>query len=134
MKVLKKKVAGHDFEFSNDLSLRLFDFSVYVIRFLRRLPENAEGRVIKNQLIKSATSSCANYEEAQAGVTKKEFAMKVGISLKEMRETNYWLRIIMATELNGEKELSDLLRESNELRLILGSIISKLHHKANAHA
>ncbi|MEW6652573.1 MAG: four helix bundle protein [Bacteroidota bacterium] len=50
--------------------------------------------MISNQLIKSSTSSGANYEEAQGAISKPVFFNKINISLKEMRETNYWLRII----------------------------------------
>ncbi|MCF6168499.1 MAG: four helix bundle protein [Lutibacter sp.] len=47
------------------------------------------------QLLKSATSVGTNYKEAQGAVSKADFFNKVGIALKEMRETNYWIRIII---------------------------------------
>jgi four helix bundle protein len=57
----------------NDLDKRLFDFAVRVIKFLRTLPATSEYNVIKYQLTKSATSSGANYEEAQAGSSRADF-------------------------------------------------------------
>ena len=78
----------------NDLADRLFDFSIRCIKFIRTLPPDTEYKIIKYQLIKSSTSSGANYEEAQAGSSKADFTNKVRISLREMRETNYWLRIM----------------------------------------
>jgi four helix bundle protein len=114
---------------SNDLLERLFSFSVDVIKFLRNIPDSPEARVIKNQLIKAATSGGANYEESQAGISKREFKMKVAISLKEMREANYWLRIILSTELIKDDRLIYLIKESNELKLILGSIVSKIRRE-----
>ncbi len=111
----------------NDLSVRIFKFASNVILFLRQIPDTAETRVIKTQLIKAATSAGANYEESQAGVSRRDFCMKVGIALKEMREANYWLRILLEIKLAEGEEIESLIKESNELRLILGSIVTKIH-------
>lgn len=106
----------------NDLLKRTFDFGVNVLLYLRLLPETSELKVIKYQLIKASTSIGANYEEAQAGSSKADFIHKVNIALKEARESNYWLRMLAALE--GEKdELLLLIRESNELKNILGAIV-----------
>ena len=78
----------------NELQDRLFKFSVEVIKEVRYLPTSLEYKVISYQILKSATSVGANYEEAQGAVSKADFSNKVAISLKEMRETNYWIRII----------------------------------------
>ena len=80
----------------NNLKYRLFDFAVRVIKFLQLLPGNTENKVIRYQLAKSATSSGANYEESQSGSSKADFIYKTEISLREIRESNYWLRIIKA--------------------------------------
>jgi len=116
----------------NDLNDRLFRFSVLVIKYLRALPNTSEYRVIRYQLTKSATSSGANYEEAQAGSSRSDFSNKTSISLKEMRESNYWLRVIKEiSEKNTEdKELNYLIQESKELKNILGSIVSKVKNKS----
>ena len=85
--------------------------------------------------MKSAGSSGANYEEAQAGSSKADFIYKVEISLREMRESNFWLRLLKET---GDKlnkliisELTELINESEELKKILGSIIVKVKTKTN---
>ena len=109
----------------NDLEQRLFDFAIRTIKFLRTLPVSSEYNVIKYQLTKSATSSGANYEEAQAGSSKADFTNKVRISLREMRESNYWLRIIEGINNEQNTELHYLIQESKELKLILGSIVQK---------
>ena len=88
-----------------------------------------EYSIIKYQLTKSATSSGANYEEAQAGSSKADFINKVRISLREMRESNYWLRILKGIELEPNQELDFLIQESKELKLILGSIVQKARSK-----
>ena len=112
----------------NELSKRLFDFAVRVINLLKTLPDSPEVKIIRYQLIKSSSSSGANYEEAQAGLSRPDFANKVRIALREMRESNYWLRIIDFTvTLNAkqQKEVKSLISESKELLLILASILNK---------
>jgi len=106
------------------LGKRLFDFAVRVIKYCRNLPNKREYQVISYQLIKSATSSGANYEEAQGAASKPDFFNKINIALKEMRESNYWLRIIREIETMND-ELKFLINESLELKKILGSINSK---------
>jgi len=109
----------------NDLQERLFRFAVDVIKMLRNVRGGSELYIIKPQLIKSAGSSGANYEEAQGAVSRADFGNKIGISLKEMRESNYWLRILQ--ELHpGNPETDRLTKESEELKKILGSIQLKI--------
>lgn len=110
-----------------NLAERLFSFAVRVIKFLRNLPDEPEFNNIRFQLSKSSSSSGANYEEAQAGYSKPDFLFKIDISLREMRESNYWLRLIDATfEFKGilKMEMVDLIKESSELKNILGKISS----------
>ncbi len=112
---------------NENLNDRLFNFAVNVLKFLPKLPKTHEMSVVRYQLAKSSSSSGANYEEAQAGSSKPDFNNKVRISLREMRESNYWLRIIKAT-LNDNKlneDLNYLIDESDQLKKILGSIVTK---------
>jgi four helix bundle protein len=111
----------------NELNERLFNFAVRCLKFIRTIPDSAEYKVIKYQLAKSSSSSGANYEESQAGSSKADFNNKVRIALREMRESNYWLRII--DEINEsntiKNELDWLINESKELKNILGAIVQK---------
>ena len=112
----------------NELCDRLFNFAIRVINFLKTLQDSPEVKIIRYQLIKSSSSSGANYEEAQAGSSRPDFANKVRISLREMRESNYWLRITSFTvDLNDKqrKEIEYLISESEELIRILASILNK---------
>ena len=86
----------------------------------------------QHTLRRSSTSPGANYEEAQAGSSKADFIYKTEISLREMRESNYWFRIVEATitfERKQKAELVYLLNKSTELLKILGSIV--VRSKAN---
>ena len=111
-------------ELKNELQVRLFNFAVDVIKLIRKLPKGIEYNVVSYQLIKAFTSVGANYDEAQGAVSKADFANKVGIALKEMRESNYWIRLVIAiTEKNDEWK--KMRQESAELMKIMGSIYSK---------
>jgi four helix bundle protein len=114
-----------------DLNKRLFDFAVEVINFLPNLSKTPENKIIRYQLAKSSTSSGANYEEAQAGSSRRDFNNKVRISLREMRESNYWLRIINATVKDNKvlKQTNPLLDESEQLKRILGTIVTKTNKR-----
>jgi len=112
----------------NDLQIRLFKFSVSVIKEVRHLPEAKEYKVVSYQLLKSATSVGANYEEAQGAVLRADFSNKIGISLKEIRESNYWIRILIEI-MNTKNNWTTLEKESKELMNILGSIYSKTTKK-----
>ena len=109
----------------NDLQGRLFRFAFDVIKMLRILKGGTDLKVISNQLIKAATSSGANYEEAQAAVSRTDFGYKISISLKEMRESNYWLRLL-GELYKQNSEIVRLIKESIELKNILGSISVKV--------
>jgi four helix bundle protein len=113
----------------HNLDTRLFEFAIRVIKFLKYLPDKPEFRVIRTQLAKASTSSGSNEEEAQAASSKKDFIYKIEIALREMRESNYWLRIIQKTLILKDEdyynELKYLLNESFELKNILASIVLK---------
>ena len=88
----------------------------------------------KNQLVKSVGSSGANYEEAQSGSSKADFTYKVEISLREMKESYYWLRLINEAN-NGFNELilkqiKNLIDEAGQLQKILGAIVVKMKAKS----
>ena len=111
-----------------DLAEKLFQFAVNVIKFLRHLPNEPEFNNIRFQLSKSSSSSGANYEEAQGAVSRPDFGNKVAISLKEMREADYWLRILKELYPNNA-EVERLVKESFELKNILGSICVKVSRR-----
>ncbi len=119
--------------YKNNLSDRFLNFAVRVIKLTRYLPNNYEFKIIRYQLVKSATSVGANYREAQSGSSMADFRNKVNISLKEASETTYWLQIISLI-LDSKKTYKDLIslkKESKELENILGSILQKTKNQLN---
>ncbi len=66
----------------------------------------------------------ANYEEAHAAESKSDFVHKLQVALKELRESNYWLRLLAKTEIVPADRLGPLLDESNQLRAILSKAVA----------
>ncbi len=105
---------------------RTFEFSVRIINLCKVLNESSGvGRTLSQQLLKSGTSIGANVEESQSAQSTADFIHKLEISLKEARETKYWLRLLIATELISEDRLLPMLGEINELINIIAAIVVK---------
>jgi len=113
----------------NDLAERTFKFAVSTIKLLKSIKYSKENEVIRYQLAKSATSIGSNYEEAQGAYSKDDFKYKISICLREVRESNYWLRIIKETDILNSAELSVMVEESIELKKIFSSIMKKIHKR-----
>ncbi len=73
-----------------DLSERILDYAVRIIKVVESLPKTLVGRRIGDQLLRSGTSVGANFEEAQAAESRDDFVHKLQVALKELRESNYW--------------------------------------------
>ncbi|QLE59763.1 four helix bundle protein [Nostoc sp. TCL26-01] len=109
---------------NQDITQRTFDFAVRIVKLCQSLEENAGvPRTLAKQLLRSGTSIGANVEEARAGQSKADFINKNAIALKEARETQYWLRLLVATKIVSPDKLDKLIQESEELKRILGAII-----------
>ena len=109
-----------------DLCERTFQFSVRVVRVCRQLDRQpGVGRTLSRQVLRSGTSIGANVEEAQGGQSKADFISKYAIARKEARETHYWLRLLVATDIISDEKLRSLIDECNELIAILTTIIKK---------
>ena len=117
-------------ENKNDLEERLFAFSLRVVRLYQRLCKHSDmGRIFGKQLLRSGTSIGANYQEAQAGQSRADFISKASVSLKEARETHYWLRLVIESELVQRELIADLLDESDQIKRILGAIVARCKQK-----
>jgi len=103
-----------------DLQDRLIDYAVRIIRVSESLPETRTGKHISSQILRSGTSPGPNYGEAQSAESRADFVHKLKISLKELRETQTWLKIITKAQMiKSVSQLEPLLAETNELIAIL---------------
>jgi four helix bundle protein len=109
-------------EFAGKLEVRTREFGVSIIKLSVKLPDSAEGRVIKNQLTKSGTSVGANYREANRSRSKADLKNKISICASEANETLYWLEIISDMKWVRSQELETLANECIELLALMTSI------------
>ena len=113
-------------EETKKLLKRTFNLRVNCLLFLDKLSRKKKFKVSRYQLAKSSTSFGANYEESQAAESKKDFIHKIGIVLKEARESNFWLRVIKTVSLNDNdidrSTIQTFLNESLELKKIFSTI------------
>lgn len=108
-------------EFIEKMKARTKQFVVDIVLFCNELPSTKSTYPIVNQLIRSASSTGANYRAACNARSQKEFFSKICIVVEEADESLYWLEIIEATELSHEKEkLKALYQEATEIAKIMG--------------
>ena len=107
-----------------DLEERLLEYSVRIIRVVEQLPNTRVGNHVAGQLLRSGTSPYPNHGEAQAAESPKDFVHKLKISLKELRETKRWLKLIQQIPLiEPAAKLDSILEETEELiRIFVTSI------------
>ncbi|MBZ5578734.1 MAG: four helix bundle protein [Acidobacteriia bacterium] len=107
----------------NDLSERLLDYGARIVTLVSALP-TLVARRIGDQLLRSGTAVGANYEEAQGAESKADFRHKLQVALKEVRESNYWLRLLVRAEVVRGERLGTLVDESDQLRAILSKAVA----------
>lgn len=107
-----------------DLDDRLLEYGATIIRLVESLPATIVGRRIGDQLLRSGTSVGANFEEAQGAESKNDFVHKLQIALKELRESNYWLRLLARAGVLPRDALLTIIEESTQLRAILSKSVA----------
>ena len=115
---------------TREVSERLLDYGVRAIKVVESLPRTLVGRRIGDQLLRSSISVGANYEEAQGAESRQDFVHKLQFALKEVRESNYWLRLLAKAEIIPSNRLSAILDESNQLRAMLSKAVATTKGKA----
>ena len=100
-----------------------YRFALRIVKLGRFLISEQKEFIISKQIIRCGTSVGANIEEAEGAQSKKDFIAKLQISLKEARETHYWLRIIKDTELINKKLAESLLQDINDMIALLTKIL-----------
>ena len=109
-----------------DLEDRTLKFAKTVRVFVKKLPKATGNFEDSKQLVRSSGSVGANYIEANESLSKKDFVMRVKIARKEAKETLFWLNLVDTNQdKNLDTERSNLMKECQELKLILSSILQK---------
>jgi four helix bundle protein len=119
-------------ERAEQMEERFLEFAARVCAVVEALPDSKTGRHISGQLIRCGTSPAPNYAEACAAESRADFTHKLGIVLKELRETRVWLKLAVKTKAMKPARLDPLIDECSELMNITGASI--VTAKANAPA
>jgi len=106
---------------SAELQQRTKDFALRVLKLIEHLPNTIGGKVLANQLARSATSVGANYRAACRARSRSEFASKLGTVAEEADESVYWLELIRDADFTPEKRIASLVSEADELTAIFTS-------------
>ena len=106
---------------SQELQERTKRFALRVLNMIEHLPDTIGGRVVANQVARSATSVGANYRAACRARSRAEFASKLGTVAEEADESLYWLELIREGRLVSEKKIIALVSEADELTAIFTS-------------
>jgi four helix bundle protein len=106
---------------SAELQQRTKTFALRVLKLIERLPNTIGGRVLANQLARSATSVSANYRAACRARSRAEFASKLGTVAEEADESLHWLEVIRDGNFIPAKRIGSLLAEADELTAIFTS-------------
>src|SRR5437763_60115 len=117
-----------------DLELRTKRFALAVIKFTSSLPSTRELDILTRQLVRAATSIGANYREANRGVSRADFANKIGTVQKEAAETQYWLELLIESNLCPNQAAATLQEESSELLAIFTSMARNLSSDCFLHS
>ena len=107
-----------------DLEDRLVDYASSVVELTEALPNTRAGNHFAGQLLRSGTSPAPNYGEAQAAESRRDFVHKLGICLKELRESRIWLRIVQRRTMLKASVVEPVLRETEELIRIFKTSIA----------
>jgi four helix bundle protein len=123
--VLCDKFEVKSYFMNYNLEDRLVDYTCRMIDVVEALPNTRSGNYIAGQLIRSCHSPTFNYGEAQAAESTRDFAHKISIVLKELKECRTALKIIMKKEMiKPRRKLNAIMQETEELIPIFGKSVA----------
>jgi len=118
-----------------DIEDRLIKFSIRTYQLSGHFTKTEYSAYLTNQLLRSATSPALNYGEAQGAETTRDFIHKIGVVIKELRETRVNLKLIKESGICQDKgELEMLLMEIDELIAMFFTTLKTARAKMNSQA
>ena len=112
-----------DFQTDNPVRSKSFRFAVRIVNLCKFLHDEHKEFILSKQLLRSGTSIGANIAEAQQAQSKADFISKMNIALKETYETDYWLRLLFATQYLSQGAFDSIVSDCTELKKLLVSIV-----------
>ncbi len=116
---------------AEEFSERLWNFAARVGKVVDALPDSRLGRHVAGQLVRCGTSSAPNYDEGRSAESRDDFAHKLGIATKEMRETYGWLRFTVRAELLPAEKIAAIADESEQLLKMLTKSVQATKGRLN---
>ncbi len=115
----------------NVIKDKSFEFAIRIVNLYKYLTDSKKELTLSKQLLRSGTSIGANIEEGVSGQSKKDFIAKLSISLKEAKETHYWLRLLYRCEYLDKKMFDSIICDCDEIIVILTSILKTSRSNMN---
>ncbi len=107
-----------------ELKVRLKTFAIRIIKMVDVMPKTTSCQAIAKQIVRSGTSTAANYRAACIGKSDRDFLNKLKIVQEELDETLFWLEIIIDCEMFKADKVLPLKEENIELLKIINSSIN----------
>ena len=108
-----------------------FRFAVDIVELYKYITTTKKEFILSKQLLRSGTSIGANVREGIHGVSKADFKNKLAIAYKEAEETEYWIALMIATNILSKKETNNIAKSCDEICRILSSILQKCNATVN---
>lgn len=115
-----------DNETPQDLRTRTADFALRIIKLYVSLPKTTEAQVLGKQVLRSGTSIGAHYREGHRAKSDADIVNKFGTALQELDETDYWLELLVKSNIVAASKIESLRKETNELLAIFTTIVTKI--------
>ena len=100
-----------------------FHFAVRIVNLCKYLQAEQKEYTLSKQLLRSGTSIGANVSESQQAQSRPDFVNKLNIALKEASETEYWLRLLFATDYLSADQFNSIFADCNEVKSLLVAIV-----------
>jgi four helix bundle protein len=129
VKSSKVKMQNDNAKFKTELKKRLYGFTLRLIEFLDKLPNDNVSKRLGDQLLRSGTSIIGNFVEGQAASSRKEFINFLNISLKSANESKLWFALLRDSRRTKSQDVAWFLKELGEIANIFASSILTLKRK-----
>ena len=116
-------------EFNELFKSRTKALAVRIIKMYGKLPISDENQIIGKQIIRSATSTAANYRAVCRARSDAERFAKLSIVVEEADETLFWLEILEESEIVSKERLAELKKEATEILAVMAKTRKNLKEK-----
>lgn len=116
-------------QFKMEFKRRLYDFTLKLLEFIDKLPDDRVARILSDQLIRSGTSIIGNFVEGQSSSSRKDFINYFNHSLKSANESKLWFALLRDCKRAKKECVQWYLKELDEVSKILASSLITLKGK-----